>query len=59
MRYRRYCTRKVDKLRKGMDYKYGNRTKFVKKDIMADKQTDKKILQVGLFMCEKYWAYAH
>lgn len=42
-----------------MDYKYGNRTKFVKKDIMADKQTDKKILQVGLFMCEKYWAYAH
>lgn len=42
-----------------MDYKYGNRTKFIKKDVMVDKQADKKILQVGLFMCEKYWAYGH
>lgn len=33
MRYRRYCTRKVEKLRKTMEYKYGNRTKFVKKDV--------------------------
>lgn len=42
-----------------MDYKYGNRTKFVKKDIALDKAEDKRILQVGLFMAEKYWAYAN
>lgn len=34
-----------------MDYKYGNRTKFIKKDITLDKANDKKILQVSLCMC--------
>jgi hypothetical protein len=37
MLYRRYCTRKINKLRKAMDYKYGSRTKFIKKDISSDK----------------------
>lgn len=59
MRYRRYCTRKVNKLRKAMDYKYGSRTKFVKKDITADRPDDKRILQIAMFSCEKYWAYAN
>lgn len=59
MRYRRYCGRKVDKLRKAMQYKFGNRTKFNKKDIVNDKIEDKRILQVTLFNCEKYWASAN
>lgn len=33
LRYRRYCTRKIDKIRATMNYKYGNRTRFNKKDI--------------------------
>lgn len=32
-----------------MEYKYGNRTKFVKKDITIDKSEDKRILQIALF----------
>lgn len=42
-----------------MDYKYGSRTKFVKKDITADRPDDKRILQIAMFSCEKYWAYAN
>lgn len=59
MRYRRYCTRKINKLRKLMDYKYGNRTKFIKKDITADRPDDKRILQIAMFSTERYWAYAN
>jgi signal recognition particle subunit SRP68 len=59
MRYRRYCTRKINKLRKTLDYKYGSRTKFIKKDITHDKSEDKRILQIAMFSCEKYWAYAN
>lgn len=59
MRYRRYCTSKINKIRKVMDYKYGNRTKFAKKDITVDRAEDKKILQVALLTCERYWAYAN
>jgi hypothetical protein len=51
MRYRRYSARKVEKLRKAMQYKYGNRTKFIKKDITLDKNEDKRILQIALFSC--------
>lgn len=42
-----------------MDYKYGNRTKFNKKDITTDKADDKKILQIALFSAQKYWAFAN
>lgn len=59
MRYRRYCTRKVNKLRKVMEYKYGNRTKFIKKDITIDKSEDKRVLQIALFNSQKYWAFAN
>ncbi len=59
MRYRRYCTRKIEKLRKAMQYKYGNRTKFIKKDVTVDKSDDKRVLQIALFSCERYWAYAN
>lgn len=32
-----------------MEYKYGNRTKFIKKDITTDKAEDKRVLQIALF----------
>jgi hypothetical protein len=32
-----------------MQYKYGNRTKFIKKDITIDKIDDKRVLQIALF----------
>lgn len=42
-----------------MQYKYGNRTKFLKKDVTVDKANDQRVLQVALYSCEKYWAYAN
>lgn len=41
-----------------MNYKYGNRTRFNKKDITVDKANDKRTLQIALFSTEKYWANA-
>lgn len=43
-RYRRFCTHKVQKIRKTMGYKFGTKTKFIKKDIIRDNANDKKIL---------------
>lgn len=42
-----------------MQYKYGNRTKFIKKDVTVDKTDDKRVLQIALFNSERYWAYAN
>ena len=58
-RYRKYCTTKIAKLREGMQFKYGNRTKFNRKDITEDKADDKRVLQVALYTCERYWAFAN
>jgi hypothetical protein len=59
MRYRKYSSRKVEKLRHAMQYKLGNRTKFIKKDVTVDRPDDKRVLQIALFSCERYWAHAH
>ena len=42
-----------------MEYKFGNKTRFVKKDITVDRADDKRILQIALYSCEEYWAYAN
>lgn len=42
-----------------MHYKYGNKTKFNKKDITEDKAEDQRVLQVALYTSEKYWGYAN
>ena len=55
-RYRNYCSRKIQKLRKAMNIKYGNRTKFVRRDIINDHYNDNRVLQVLLFHVEKFWA---
>lgn len=34
-----------------MGIKYGNKTKFIKKDIMKEKSNDIKTLQVALYNC--------
>lgn len=42
-----------------MNYKYGNRTKFIKKDITQDHPNDKKTLYIAMFNAERYWAAAN
>jgi signal recognition particle subunit SRP68 len=48
-RYRNYCVRKIKKIRKSMNYKFGTKNKFFKKDIVKDNIGDKKILDVALW----------
>jgi hypothetical protein len=42
-----------------MGYKYGTKTKFLRKDIVRDNPYDKRIMEVALFNSEKYWAEAN
>ena len=54
LRYRIYCTRKIDKLRININFKYGNSTKFNKKDVVEQKGNDKRALQIiGLMQTNK------
>ena len=39
--------------------KYGNRTKFVRRDIVGDNYNDNRVMQVLLFHVEKFWAEAN
>jgi hypothetical protein len=42
-----------------MGCKLGNKTKFIKKDIIKEKSNDHKILQIALYNSEKYWAQSN
>jgi len=50
--------RKIRKIRKSINYKYGTKNKFFKKDIIKDNVNDKKTLEIALWSSEKYWAEA-
>lgn len=58
-RYRRYCSHKVFKLRQSLGLKLGNKTKFIRKDLVKEKPNDSKTLQILLFNAEKNWAFAN
>ena len=49
MRYRKYCSAKIIKIRKAINYKFGTKTKFLKKDIVKDNINDKRILDIALY----------
>lgn len=58
-RYRRYCNHKILKLRHSMGVKLGNKSKFIRRNIVKEKPNDSKILQIVLFNAEKNWASAN
>ena len=50
-RYRLYCSRKINKLRNSMNFKYGTKSKYIKRDILEERPNDCKIIQIALFQC--------
>lgn len=59
-RYRNYCTAKIKKIRKAMNFKYsGPKVKFSSKKIEVERSKDPRVLQALLFNAEKNWAQAN
>ncbi|KAL2649483.1 hypothetical protein R1flu_017611 [Riccia fluitans] len=56
-RYRRYCTARLMRLYKSLNFKHG-RGKYVKKDITEATVTDVRYLHVVLYSSERAWSYA-
>ncbi|XP_063961502.1 signal recognition particle subunit SRP68-like [Lytechinus pictus] len=57
-RYRSYCSRRLRRVRKSLKFSYGNRNKFVKRQIKDDIVTDVRFLYLPLVCAERAWAYA-
>ncbi|KAG6545239.1 hypothetical protein Mapa_013351 [Marchantia paleacea] len=56
-RYRRYCTARLMRLYKSLNFKHG-RGKYVKKEISEATVTDVRYLHVVLYSSERAWSYA-
>eukprot|EP00658_Telonema_sp_P-2_P023879 TRINITY_DN19580_c0_g1_i5.p1 TRINITY_DN19580_c0_g1~~TRINITY_DN19580_c0_g1_i5.p1 ORF type:complete len:598 (+),score=159.64 TRINITY_DN19580_c0_g1_i5:202-1995(+) len=56
-RYRHYCTRKVQRVRRALKFTHG-RGKYHKRDLVAETLKDEKFLLLPLFYAERAWAYA-
>ncbi|XP_003725432.3 signal recognition particle subunit SRP68 [Strongylocentrotus purpuratus] len=57
-RYRSYCTRRLRRVRKSLKFSYGNRNKFVKRQIKEEIVKDVRFLYLPLVCAERSWAYA-
>ncbi|XP_071479456.1 signal recognition particle subunit SRP68-like [Diadema antillarum] len=57
-RYRSYCSRRLRRIRKSLKFTYGNRNKYVKRQIKEDVITDVRFLYLPLVCAERAWSYA-
>ena len=57
LRYRRYCAKRLRRLREAVDFMLG-RGKFEHKEITPEQCQDPRFLQMLLFNSERAWAYA-
>lgn len=57
LRYRRYCAKKLRRLRMKLNFKFG-RGKYIKKDIPEDLYNDPKGLLLLLYNAERAWSHA-
>ncbi|KAM8947064.1 signal recognition particle subunit SRP68 [Pelodytes ibericus] len=57
-RYRGYCSRRLRRLRKTLNFKMGNRHKFTGKKITVEMLTDNRYLLLVLMDAERAWSYA-
>ncbi|XP_053565195.1 signal recognition particle subunit SRP68 [Bombina bombina] len=57
-RYRGYCSRRMRRLRKTLNFKMGNRHKFTGKKITVEMLSDNRYLLVILMDAERAWSYA-
>jgi signal recognition particle subunit SRP68 len=56
-RYRQYCTRRLNRLRKSLHFMNGKQ-RFLKKEVTADKVVDARYLEIVLMDAERAWSYA-
>ncbi|XP_045111416.1 LOW QUALITY PROTEIN: signal recognition particle subunit SRP68-like [Portunus trituberculatus] len=56
--YRQYCSRRIRRLRKNLDFIQGDRKNFRKKIVTPDVLKDDRFLYIPLMTVERYWAYA-
>ncbi|XP_044154048.1 signal recognition particle subunit SRP68 [Bufo gargarizans] len=57
-RYRGYCSRRLKRLRKTLNFKMGNRHKFTGKKVAADMLSDNRYLLLILMNAERAWSYS-
>ncbi|KAM5136069.1 signal recognition particle subunit SRP68 [Mantella aurantiaca] len=57
-RYRGYCSRRLRRLRKTLNFKMGNRHKFTGKKITVEMLSDNRYLLIILMDAERAWSYA-
>ena len=57
-RYRRYCTRRLRRIRKTINFTYGRGKTFVKREVDADDCADARYLLILLYNGERAWSYA-
>ncbi|XP_064096539.1 signal recognition particle subunit SRP68-like [Macrobrachium nipponense] len=56
--YRQYCSRRIRRLRKNLDFIQGDRRNFRKKDVTVEVLKDERFLLIPLMTVERCWAYA-
>lgn len=56
--YRQYCSRRIRRLRKNLDFIQGDRKNFRKKLVTPEVLRDERFLYIPLMTVERYWAYA-
>ncbi|XP_068269577.1 signal recognition particle subunit SRP68 isoform X2 [Nyctibius grandis] len=57
-RYRAYCSRRLRRLRKTLNFKMGNRHKFTGKKVTEEMLSDNRYLLLVLMDAERAWSYA-
>lgn len=57
-RYRGYCTRRIERLRKTLHLPQGDKRHFKKRDVTEQHLKDEKFLHIPLMLAERAWAYA-
>jgi signal recognition particle subunit SRP68 len=61
-RYRQYCARRTQRLRKGLSFVHWEqgkgKSKFVQREITEEAVVDVRFLELVLFKAERCWAYA-
>eukprot|EP01104_Vermistella_antarctica_P007054 TRINITY_DN1779_c0_g2_i1.p1 TRINITY_DN1779_c0_g2~~TRINITY_DN1779_c0_g2_i1.p1 ORF type:complete len:609 (+),score=196.16 TRINITY_DN1779_c0_g2_i1:31-1857(+) len=56
-RYRRYCSRRLQRLRKSVKISHGKRN-FIKRELNVETVTSERHLLLPLFQAERAWSYA-
>lgn len=56
--YRQYCSRRIRRLRKNLDFIQGDRKNFRKKLVTPEVLKDERFLYIPLMTVERYWAYS-